>query len=365
MTGEGEKPRAFRVRPGTEAFQKWLKESRIAIECKVSGLIECETYDEMKEMLLTVYPNKNENPISIFIEKSVTPYHIEGKSQLRKDIDSLPASFSTVAGRVANGAWWFIKELRVGDYVVIPYKGKIHSARVKSEARFKEGKSGGEHVYWREVAWERKEIGEILDMVDPFIRFSVFLPFALVRLPAQKLVFSIIKSGEYLLVGSQAAKAYTDPHYTEDADFLVEGRTFNRALEWLKDNQVEYERFDEAFVEIPSLRVDLINADCNPLTKAVLYEMPSSEYDGFRIPCIEGLAILKYLATKGSHISRLQIYQSAWFIMLITEGCDTSRIKSAFRKYMPSEAPVVEKIIDKIEKGESLPIYLDGRLAAE
>lgn len=57
------------------------------------------------------------------------------------------------AGSAAGHMWRFIREMNIGDLVVVPYKSNFYIAEISEDANYNEAKVGEDTAYRRNVQW--------------------------------------------------------------------------------------------------------------------------------------------------------------------------------------------------------------------
>ena len=194
--------------------------------------------------------------------------------------------------------------------------------------------------------------GKIQNMVAEMANAREKISSAEVSKEARPLV-ALIKKSKYLLVGGQALKAYIEPRYTADYDFMVDKGGFKKIIDYLELNSVKYHQSEMAFINIPSLKIDIVNADYHPLESAILRDLPHRRHKGFDIPTSTGLAALKYLSAVGSHRRIDEKYQDAAdFSKLVLEGkVNLDLLKSLISNYLPGMAEQFSITLGHILKG--------------
>lgn len=174
---------------------------------------------------------------------------------------------------------------------------------------------------------------------------------------ARQLV-ELICSGNYLLIGGQALKAYLEPRFTKDLDFLVDKQLFKSVIDWLKRHKVQFERFSSAALRILSYNVDVVNADFKPIMKAVLTELLGGSYEDYRIPSKEGMILLKYLSAidPARRLNRKE-QDAIDFAHLARSGSyNKASIEKLLSQFLPDEVSHFLELVKRAEGGQLLVI---------
>jgi hypothetical protein len=174
---------------------------------------------------------------------------------------------------------------------------------------------------------------------------------------ARELV-ELICSGNYLLIGGQALKAYLEPRFTKDLDFLVDKDLFDRVIDWLKKHKVNFEKFSSAALRVEPYSVDVVNAGFKPILKAVLTELQGDAYEDYRIPSKEGMILLKYISMIDPARRLPRKRQDAVdFANMVSSGfCDKAGLEKLLSQFLPEEVSHFLELVKRAEDGELLII---------
>ena len=126
------------------------------------------------------------------------------------------------------------------------------------------------------------------EQIDAFIEKLVMAAAEKESLPERQELEAIIRDGGGLLIEAKALALYVKPRFSEDTDYLVDGRTFQRVRAWFRDHRdrIDYDDGGEAIACEP-LGIDVVDARNHP----VLLEIARRESV---VPSAEALAAMKY-----------------------------------------------------------------------
>jgi hypothetical protein len=164
---------------------------------------------------------------------------------------------------------------------------------------------------------------------------------------------------KWTVVGAHAVNLYVEPRATVDIDLVVDARRMKPILQGLEDEFGALQTIDiGAAVRLPSLSVDLIRGDNHPLFRAALDD--AQELQGVRVPAVELLLVLKFLAAtspwrdvadrKQDTADLIRLYRAA--------GADLDRaaaLRYASLVYPRAEIEL-EAILDRIDRGEDVSV---------
>ncbi|MFH0983093.1 MAG: hypothetical protein V2A79_16360 [Planctomycetota bacterium] len=157
----------------------------------------------------------------------------------------------------------------------------------------------------------------------------------------------LLETDRHLLVGAKALAAYIKQRFSEDTDYVVGHRTFQKVRKWLKQQRLAHEDNGEA-IQVGVLGIDIIDARHHPVLQEIL-----KRENG--IPSPEALAATKYIAivsaTRGPQKRHFDIGD---FIGLVTlDGFDVERFLEYLVGNYAEQRPHAREVIDRIQKGES------------
>jgi hypothetical protein len=161
------------------------------------------------------------------------------------------------------------------------------------------------------------------------------------------------------IVGAHAVNLYVEPRATVDIDLVVDARKMKPILEALEEEFGALQTTDiGAALRITNLSGDLIRGDNHPLFRAALDE--AEEHAGVRVPPVELLLVLKFLAAtspwrdiadrKQDVADLIRLYRAA--------GAELDRqaaMRYASRVYPRAEVEL-ERILERIDRGEDVSI---------
>jgi hypothetical protein len=128
------------------------------------------------------------------------------------------------------------------------------------------------------------------EQVDAFIERLIVAAAEKEILPERQELDAIIRQAGSLLIGAKALAPYVKPRFTEDTDYLVDRKTFQKVRAWFvaHSDHVAYEDGGEA-IACETLGIDIFDARNHP----VLLEVTRRESV---VPSPEALAAMKYCA---------------------------------------------------------------------
>ena len=161
------------------------------------------------------------------------------------------------------------------------------------------------------------------------------------------------------MVGAHAVNFFVEPRATVDIDFVVEAREMKPLLRALEEEFGALETTElGAALRVTNLSIDLIRGDNHPLFHAALDE--AEEHEGVRVPPVELLLVLKFLAAtspwrdvadrKQDVADLIRLYRAA--------GADFDRkvaMRHASRVYPRAEEELAA-ILDRIDRGEDVSV---------
>ena len=184
------------------------------------------------------------------------------------------------------------------------------------------------------------------DDVDAFINRLLMAAAEKERLPERQELESLIRSAGGLLIGAKALAHYVKPRFTEDTDYLVDGKTFRQVRRWFRDRQdrIEYEEGGEA-ISCENLGIDVIDARNHPvLTEVVRRESV--------VPCPEALAAIKYCSIVNPLRGRKDQDAVDFRSLAKLDSFDVQKCLSFFVDRFEALRPEIQEAVDKIRRGE-------------
>jgi hypothetical protein len=184
------------------------------------------------------------------------------------------------------------------------------------------------------------------EQVDAFIERLVMAAAEKDNLPERRELDAIIRQGGGLLIGAKALARYVKPRFTEDTDYLVDGRTFQKVRTWFRDHKdhIPYEDGGEA-ITCEALGIDVVDARNHP----VLLEIARRESV---IPSAEALAAMKYCSAINPARTRRDQDAVDFRSLVKLPGFDDAKCLSYFVDRFESLRGEVGTAIDKIRKGD-------------
>ncbi len=184
------------------------------------------------------------------------------------------------------------------------------------------------------------------EQVDAFIERLVMAAAEKENLPERQELEAIIRHGGGLLIGAKALARYVKPRFSEDTDYLVDGRTFQKVRAWFRDHKdrVAYEDGGEA-INCETLGIDIVDARNHP----VLLEIARRESV---IPSPEALAAMKYCAAINPARSRRDQDAVDFRSLVKLPGFDDAKCLGYFVDRFESLRGEVAAAIDRIRKGD-------------
>ena len=169
--------------------------------------------------------------------------------------------------------------------------------------------------------------------------------------PQHAELVGLIEADRHLLVGARAMAVYVEQRFTEDTDYLVGHKTFQKIRRWFKQQGVEHEDTGKA-IRSTTLGLDIIDASNNP----VLVEILKRENG---VPSREALAVSKYVAMVSGTRQQWKLHHDiADFIRLVgLESFDVGRFLGYLVERYEEQRAHAEELIGKILRGEG-PIVI-------
>jgi hypothetical protein len=164
----------------------------------------------------------------------------------------------------------------------------------------------------------------------------------------------------WCLAGAHAVGIYSQPRATQDFDFIVDDRRLKRLLAELEKELGELGAVDVgAAVRLTAIDVDLIRSSNNELFREAI--LCSTEVEGWRVPPVEMLIVLKFLAAISHWRGRDQRAQDIVDLMRIyrntdPEQLDRSLLNGLAGKVYPGAEQELASLLNRIEAGEEISI---------
>jgi len=184
------------------------------------------------------------------------------------------------------------------------------------------------------------------EQADALIERTVMAAAERESLPERQELEGIIREAGGLLIGAKALAHYVKPRFTDDTDYLVDGKTFQTVRAWFRKHKdrIPYVDAGEA-ITCDTLGIDIVDARNHP----VLLEVTRRESV---LPSPEALAAIKYCSAINPARTRRDQDAVDFRALVRLAGFDTARCLSYFVDRFESLRPEVEASIDKIRRGD-------------
>lgn len=164
---------------------------------------------------------------------------------------------------------------------------------------------------------------------------------------------------QWTVVGAHAVNVYVEPRATVDIDFIVEARKMKPILRALEEEFGTVETTEiGAAVRITNLSIDLIRGDNHPLFRAALDE--AEEHHGVRVPPVELLLVLKFLAATSPWRDVADRKQDVADVIRLYRAAGAELDRAAALHYASQVYPRAEiefaGILDRIDRGEDVSV---------
>jgi hypothetical protein len=184
------------------------------------------------------------------------------------------------------------------------------------------------------------------EQVDAFIERLVMAAAEKESLSERRELDAIIRQEGGLLIGAKALARYVKPRFTEDTDYLLSGKTFQKVRAWFAEHKdhISYEDGGEA-ITCEALGIDVVDARNHP----VLLEVSRRESV---VPSPEALAAMKYCSAINPARTRRDQDAVDFRSLVKLPGFDDAKCLSYFVDRFESLRDEVAAAIDKIRKGD-------------
>lgn len=184
------------------------------------------------------------------------------------------------------------------------------------------------------------------EKADAYIEGLIMAAAAKEEHPARKELEQLIRKNKGLLIGAKALAHYTKPRFTEDTDYLVDGKTFQRVRTWFRDHAGELSFHDggEA-ITCETLAVDVVDARHH----SVLLEVTRREAI---LPSAEALAAIKYCSIINPARDRRDQDAVDFRSLVKLPEFDVSKCLDFFVDRFQSLRPEVQAAIERIQRGD-------------
>lgn len=164
--------------------------------------------------------------------------------------------------------------------------------------------------------------------------------------PQHRQLVALIESERHLLIGAKALATHMEQRFTQDTDYLVSRRGFERVRKWLTDQQIDHRDEGDALL-IRALAIDVVDADWHPVLKEVLKHETG-------IPSSEALAALKYAAiVNKSRDQRKRHSDISDLVGLVTlPKFDVARFLAFLVERCEQQGPQLGELVERIRRGE-------------
>lgn len=164
--------------------------------------------------------------------------------------------------------------------------------------------------------------------------------------PQHRELIGLIESERHVLIEAKALATHMEQRFTQDTDYLVGHRVFQRVRKWLRDRKIEYQDEGEALLS-RQLAIDVVDADHHPILKEVLKHETG-------IPSREALAATKYAAIVSDTRDQRKRYSDISDIVgLVTlPQFSTETFLSFLVDRFEEQRPKAAELIEKIRRGD-------------
>lgn len=164
---------------------------------------------------------------------------------------------------------------------------------------------------------------------------------------------------QWTVVGAHAVNLYVEPRATVDIDLVVDARKMKPILQALEQEFGELQTTEiGAAVRVTNLSVDLIRGDNHPLFRAALDE--AVEREGVRVPTVELLLVLKFLAAASPWRDVADRKQDVADLIRLYRAAGAELDRPAALRYASHVYPRAEielaAILDRIDRGEDVTV---------
>lgn len=188
-----------------------------------------------------------------------------------------------------------------------------------------------------------------LDEIDAFVGRLRAAVEEKERMPDRQELMELIESGKHVLVGAKALAYYTDPRFTEDSDYIVDGKTFQRIRKWAADKGIPVEDLG-LVLRLRTLAVDVIDARSNAVLKEILKHESAK-------PSPEALAAAKYVSFVNQTRGRRRIRDVSDFSdLVVLKDFSLDKMKTYMVAEYESQWPDVVKLVEDIKAGRPITI---------
>lgn len=184
------------------------------------------------------------------------------------------------------------------------------------------------------------------EQIDDYIAGLIMAAADKDALPARQELEALIRDGGGLLIGAKALAHYTKPRFTQDTDYLVDGKTFQKVRSWFRTQGQHIEHIDggEAITCEP-LAIDIVDARHHP----VLLEVVRRESI---LPSPEALAAVKYCSIINPARTRRDQDAVDFRLLVSLPQFDTAKCLNFFVDRFESLRPEVLAAIERIRRGD-------------
>jgi hypothetical protein len=168
-------------------------------------------------------------------------------------------------------------------------------------------------------------------------------------MPQHRELMELIESDKHVLIGAKALAFYTEPRFTQDTDYIVSGRTFQRIRKWMRENNVAGADLG-LVLRFHSLAVDVLDGRGNSVLKEILRREPAK-------PSAEALAASKYVSLVSQQRGPRRMQDVAVFAQLVTlDRFDLDTLKDYLVEEYAAQWPEILQLIEDIRAGRPITI---------
>ena len=181
--------------------------------------------------------------------------------------------------------------------------------------------------------------------VDAFLNGLVMAATEKEQQPQRQELEDLIRASGGLLIGAKALAHYLKPRFTQDTDYLVDGKAFQKVRKWFESHRgtIVYDDQKEAIC-CDVLAIDVIDARHHP----VLLEVARRESV---LPSPEALAAIKYAASPLRTRREQDVVDFHSLVRL--EGFNTDKCLGFFAGQAEPLRQEIQAAIERIRRGDS------------
>ncbi len=165
--------------------------------------------------------------------------------------------------------------------------------------------------------------------------------------PERQELEALIRAGRGLLIGAKALASYLKPRFTEDTDYLVDGRTFQLLRRWFRERQATLSCDDSGeALRCEALGIDIIDSRHHPVLKEVVRRESV-------LPCLEALAAVKYCSAISPSRTRKEQDAVDFRELVRLPDFDAAKCLTYFVEQFEALRPEIAEAIERIRSGDA------------